>query len=505
MAEFVTRDSRVDAVYFATTNPVKFSQARLVLGRLDFRVAQMKRFSQPYPEPYGKDLPDFLEAGLLETLKRGGRGQLVFIEDTTVLFPELSTDGKEYPGQQTKEWFASTSLDALWGKIRAVGGEGMCVVRSDIWLSVPQLARRVHMRGEVRGRLVHALPSVEANPLYPWLGRTDFNSWFVPNGADRTLAEMGIAESEKYDHRARALNLLADRLSEYQAILRASDDIRAPQRALSVEPGQAALFRHDSQPDIVIVLGKRGAGKSTIAHYLSMTYDYRFIEGSKGLSSIAKSDGMESVAPSPELAEYLFGRHGWDAVEREVILPEIESDERPVVYVGARTLQGLAYLVTQCAERGRSTRIVLVETNDVVRFARIVERRRQADRTESANLEKATVDDDRLGVGLFAREISEVVVDNNGRFENLMKGVESALAPGHTRGARRTARSASTAFFPASRGAKNLLDLLTGSTLSTDNARSLSQRIEPLPDDARDALIDLLRRKIAGRLDEPTD
>ncbi len=62
--------------------------------------------------------------------------------------------------------------------------------------------------GEVRGRLLHA-PRVSPRPMMP------YSALFVPEGDDRALAEMTIAEENEISHRGQAFRKLRAFLEQY--------------------------------------------------------------------------------------------------------------------------------------------------------------------------------------------------------------------------------------------------------------------------------------------------
>lgn len=406
---------RLRAVLFSTTNSSKFVQARLALGRFGVDVEQLQSHTQPYPEPYGLSRRTFLNVGLSAVLDRAGRSRFVFIEDTTVRIEALSSEGEDVPGQRTKEWYAETNLAELLSEF--VGGCLEATVRSDIALHIPGADDPVLFVGRTKGQVLKRVEQILPNALYPWLGRDDFSSWFVPDGADRPLAAMSYEESLGYDFRDKALNLLSARLLEYKAVANSSRSLlesRQPRFSL----GQLSLMPVPGEHLLVVITGPPGAGKTTAAHYLQLHHGFHLVEASRALSEVTSSLGIDGH-DNFERADLLFLREGHDAVERMAVWPRFEELGGPMVYSGARTPEGLEYLRAKAREAGATFRIIAVNAPLNVRYSRAVERARHGV-GQVSDFEKLSERDEGYGAAAAGRASADARVTNAGTLETFV-------------------------------------------------------------------------------------
>ena len=281
-------------ILFATSNIAKFLQARLALGSMGFRVERFESHSRAYHEPYGLPTKEFLESGLREVISRAGARRLVFIEDTTVRINALSRDDADFPGQGTKEWFAASSHKEVIDVIIDLGGDLRASVRSDIALYVPGHREPLLFSGITQGRLALTVDRGEARGLYPWLGRNDFSSWFIPDGASKTLASMTFEESKLFDFRIRAFEALGGRLAEYENILQLpGNSVRKPVHPPATD--QFTLIPGGDSEIVIAIIGPLAAGKTTAGHHLAINREFRHVEGSHVLSEVAEALGITAA------------------------------------------------------------------------------------------------------------------------------------------------------------------------------------------------------------------
>jgi inosine/xanthosine triphosphate pyrophosphatase family protein/dephospho-CoA kinase len=414
-------------ILFATSNIGKFLQARLILGSAGFRVQRFEAHSRGYSEPYGLPTDQFLASGLQEVLSRAGRRKIVFIEDTTVRISALSDNQEDFPGQRTKEWFAESSHDQIMGAVNDRGGDLRASVRSDIALYIPGLKDFLFFSGVTQGMLALKPDAGNANGLYPWLGRNDFSSWFIPDGAMKTLASMSFDESRPYDFRIKAFEAFADRLAEYESILQLpGDSLQKPIHLPS--PEQFALFPGGDAGIIVAIIGPLAAGKTTAGHHLALNREFRHVEGSYILSQVAKNLGI-TATDNFGLADKTFSQHGFDAIEREALEPLIDSYWRSIVYTGARTVEGLTNLKNMSKDRGRQLFIIFVSSSLSTRTARAIERGRNDFIKGSADdFVKRSERDTSYGAVAYGPMICDRYVRNDADIGKFLSKIDDVVA-----------------------------------------------------------------------------
>jgi inosine/xanthosine triphosphate pyrophosphatase family protein/shikimate kinase len=483
-------------VLFATSNIAKFLQARLVLGPMGFRVERFEAHARAYQEPYGLPTKEFLTAGLREVISRAGARRLVFIEDTTVRVEALSRDAEDFPGQATKEWFAASSHAKVFNEINGLGGDLRASVRSDIALYVPGRREFLFFSGSTSGRLAAKPNRGEERPLYPWLGRDDFSSWFIPNGADKTLSSMSFEESKSYDFRGKALERLAARLAEYESILRLpGESLHKP--AYRPAPDQFALIPSSDSDIVVVVIGPLAAGKTTAGHHLAMNREFRHIEGSSILSQVAEGFGI--TAPDHfGLADETFIQHGFDAVEREALDPVVANYAGPIVYTGARTIEGLANLQDICAQKGRRFVIIYISSSLSTRTVRAIERgRAELVKGGAGKFAESSKRDASYGAATYGPMICDWHVRNESDLGRFLSKIDDAVAGfemGRTKSLSATGKRLLNALINVKRGDCSATDWLQSTHPDLLTPQNSKERSSILSNRGK-ALLELLLRR----------
>lgn len=420
-------------LYFATSSPAKLLQARLFLQSHGYRVEQAEYLAKPYDEMYGQTQERLLERALEQVRKRTNRPMLVFAEDTTVRVEALSGTA-DLPGQRAKEWFPETVHADLVAELDRRGGDLRAVIKSDLALSVPGLARPVHFHGEVAGEILRVPAPTRTNPLYPWLECRDFSGWFRPDGADRALGAMSYEESLRFDFRIRALEALAARLREYQAVLNLPPHCVTSVGGTGKGTGQTVIMtpRDDL---ILVVLGRPGAGKTTIGNHLEAHRGFVHVESSAVLPDAAAVHGCRNPV-KPELARELFEVAGYGAVEEYAVRKRLLQSNRPVVYTGVRTLEGLAALLEHAEREGRTCRVVHVDVGERKAMYRYIDRARDDGKTPPLDYRTITRKDMEFGALPYARIVADWRLVNSGSLDGLHARLDRmlvSLAEGQTR------------------------------------------------------------------------
>lgn len=419
---------RQPLLYFHTSSFEKWLQARVIGDEVGISVSQFYAGSEPYDEDYSLEPQDMLAASLDQAVAAAGKHALVFVEDTTVRIPSLSTSGAPFPGLKTKEWFAETTFEELDG---ALGDSREAVVRSDITLYIPGLRRHVYVHGETVGSVTRKPPPSRTHPLYRWLTTETFSGWFIPSGAAKPLGLMEFEESRKYDFREVALLRLFERVQEYTAALNLPAQAYRRRRSRSrsgVEdilpfPDASALTERAQ----IIVIGRTCAGKSTFATEATSRYRISKIEASDELRSI---DFDRTQAPDPvrDPAGYamaLLETLGMGAVAEHILRTRDVLPTESFVISGLRTIEEIALLRRAVP----SLRIVLVEAPFTMRYERYLRRKRSESETLSKD-EFAELDAMQAKFGLLpvARDIADDTINNVASLEEYLATVDTLIA-----------------------------------------------------------------------------
>lgn len=369
--EIFLRAARRPEVYFYTSSLDKFLQASLVFTRNGLPLNHFRSRTEPYEEDYSGSKVQLLEKAVRQVTDTIGHSSLVFFEDTSVRIDALSTEKKDVPGLQVKEWFRTVSFDEVNAQLVASGNNRGCSVQSDIALYIPGLNRAVFFHGETRGSVAAAAPTFEQNWQHPWLSPNTFNGWIIPEGASKPLGAMSFEESWEFDFRIKSLSDLVDYVEEVTAALNLPPQsyYRRPER---IQPTDSLPLFPPTAP-VYVVVGSTCSGKTTFAEYAERQFGSQYIEASSVVRMLVRKHGITG-ANDFERAEELLRVYG-KAIVAETILSDFDSvQDRAIVISGFRTIEELD---TIRAAR-TNIKVVLIKASDKIRYARLLARNRDS-------------------------------------------------------------------------------------------------------------------------------
>ena len=421
-----SRLQRQLVVRFHTSSVEKFLQARVLFHRRGLGLGYFRESQEPYREEYERGQKILLQEALEEIKRRMGANTLFFVEDTSVRVDALSQGGMAFPGLRVKEWFSETTFEILDAELKRRENNRAATVYSDIGLYVPELERAVFLHGEATGSIAEVAPRFEMSYRFPWLTPSTFNGWFVPEGSGKTLGEMGFEESLSYDFRVKSVNALLDRLEEYAAI------VSAPRKLYAVptvsDHHQEWLF--PKQVQLLVVIGRVCAGKTTLGRYMESQHGRLHIEASDELQHIAEEERIEGNGDAFRRARELLEKRGPDVVARSIALKYHEKLEDGAVITGFRTIEEVTYF----RHRYSTCVVVFVNAGDRTRFARHLERGRFEDVRTFGDFEE--YDRRQWEFGLLgsapqivdlARDLADVQIDNERSLEGYHAQIDAWL------------------------------------------------------------------------------
>ena len=317
-------------------------QAHLVFQRYELSLLHIRRATRPYVEDYSGSKRHLLEQAIQELNYRYGDSYLLFIEDTSARIEALSRGADDVPGLEVKEWFERTSFLELDSELRK-RHDRRATVTSDIALRIPGLDAPVLFQGSTSGRIAAEPSRTPTDERHPWLSASTFNGWFIPEGADRPLSDLSLEESRAFDFRNKSLEALAQRLSEYTAVL----NVSAPQSLYRVSPDRShepprtpSLFEMLDHP--ILVMGFPCSGKSTLGNYVQAHYAATWFEASDVLFDdlgFEEVVDMEHELGRFETAVRLLRTLGPDVVAHHILQQTSSQELRGFIVSGFRTLE----------------------------------------------------------------------------------------------------------------------------------------------------------------------
>ena len=416
---FVTSAKRIE-VGFYTSNTDKFLQARMVLREFGLMLRHFTSSREPYQEDYSLGKRGLLARAIDEIQRRLKVESLFFVEDTSVRIEALSSVDEDVPGMSVKEWFARTSFTDLDRELRQRSGCRDAIIKSDIALHVPRLSSPVYFHGETRGRVAETPPSFEQSDQCPWLSPHNFNGWFIPESSSRRLGEMSFEESWHHDFRIRALASLAERLEEYAAVLNLSPHSYSTVRPLDPYQGPD-LFPEPT--DLLIVVGRACAGKTTLGQYLERCHGYHFIEASSVVRMLANELRIDEQ-DAFRLASDVLGRQGPDIVARQIVGMCGADLVKRYVVTGFRTIEEIAFL----RQNAPGCHVVFVEASERTRFERHLARGRLGSVKTLGDFQKQDKAQSQFGLLGVARELADVCIENEGTMVEYYQQIDSVIA-----------------------------------------------------------------------------
>jgi dephospho-CoA kinase/inosine/xanthosine triphosphate pyrophosphatase family protein len=419
------RFERLLNVYFYTSNADKLLQARLMFVRYGYTLRHFTGHHEPYEEDYSLETEQLLTRAIEQVNAEFGIRSIFFVEDTSLRLEALS-DQSDYPGLRVKEWFSSMTFQELDEEIKSRGGDRRAVVKSDIGLYVPNLSHTIFIHGETDGSVATTAPTFTASAQYPWLTPDTFNGWFVPKGSTRRLGEMEFEESLGFDFRAKSLAGLISRLEEMNSALNLSPQFYMVRRlATAPVPEQLAfkelLPRGETEARVLIVIGHKCAGKTTLSDHLAAYDGVMVFEASSVLRRLA-SDAGASVDSADEAFNFLR-EHGLDCVAQTVAKFVERSAANLNIVTGLRTIEEISLLIARFPD----ARIVYVDSDSRTRFERHLRRARDKDVKTFKDFEMQDEQQARFGALRVPTEIATDVIRNDGSIEQYKAKIDELV------------------------------------------------------------------------------
>jgi dephospho-CoA kinase/inosine/xanthosine triphosphate pyrophosphatase family protein len=416
---------RILNVYFYTSNSDKLFQARLMFVRSGYLLRHFTGHREPYDEDYSLPTEQMLARAIRQVNAEFSVRSIFFVEDTSLRLEALS-DSSDFPGLKVKEWFAGSTFEEADRLIQERGGNRRAVVKSDIALFVPTLSHIMFFHGETAGTVATSPPAFFGSSQYPWLTASTFNGWFIPDGATKRLGEMEFEESLQFDFRAKSLIKLIARLEEMNAAMNLGSSfyiVRKPEISHSQEQlaFRELLPLEETEPQILLVIGHKCAGKTTLSDYLAGRDGVMVFEASSVLRQLA-SEAEKKVDTADDAFNFLRER-GLDCVA-EAIAKYLDRAQASLnVVTGLRTVEEIFLL----AQRFPQARIVFIDSDSRTRFERHLRRARDTDVRSFSDFQKQDEKQAAFGALRVATEIATDTIRNDGTLEQYRAKIDALI------------------------------------------------------------------------------
>lgn len=423
---FLRGERRLD-VYFYTSNLPKYLHASTVFSRSGLPLKHFKTDTDPYDEDYSLSKTELLTKAITQVVSRVGASSLFFVEDTSLRIDGLS-EKEDFPGLRVKEWFASTRFSDLNRQLKRAGNNRRTTIKSDIALYVPELARPLLFHGETNGVVAGAAPRFQENDQFPWLSPHSFNGWIRPDGARKRLGEMSLEESWQYDFRTQAIERLITALEEFACVLNLPSRayVRRRERRRSTN---RPLF--DMSAQVLVVVGKTCAGKSTFGQRAKSTHNWEWVEASDVLRDFRTSYEDAPQADS-EFARHILETKGADAIARRILALYEEHVDDGLVITGFRTIEELETIKNKIPD----AKVVLVEATDRNRFERYLARGRTGSTHHIDEFKARDEEQWRLGLLRVAEDFADLKITNVDTLADYQNVIDQVISGERTKSRR---------------------------------------------------------------------
>ena len=181
-------------IYFATGNPNKVKEAEIILK--DLKGIKIEAINIPYPEIQGtlEEVSEFGVKYLYSKIKKP-----VFVEDSGFFIEVL----KGFPGTYSRYVQETIGNEGILKLMEGFKGEERRAYFKSVVGYCDEEGVKL-FKGVVRGRVSYEIRSKGYGFAY--------DSIFIPEGEDRTFAEMRREEKSRISHRRRALEGLKEYL-----------------------------------------------------------------------------------------------------------------------------------------------------------------------------------------------------------------------------------------------------------------------------------------------------
>ncbi len=294
-------------------------------------------------------------------------------------------------------------------------------MRSDILLHVPKNLRAswqvnddyLIFVGIQTGQITDTEIKFESNLVYPWLDSGSFNKWFAPIGHAIPFGMLPIAEADRVDFRRKGFEQLFDFLT----------------RRYFLTAGPKQLELGLDRKSNLILSGYTCAGKTTASQHLARKFGYLHVEASDFMYlNYYYRHGYRGDISIGDFAEDALAQKPEIAAEKvvEYIADNLGS---PVIVSGFRSSQEVDYLKEAMTTLGKSFRVVFVDSDETIRYKRLVSRKRPGDDISSEEFRRRDEQQRRMGLEQIASSRGAALLKNDASLPEYLEAVDILVGP----------------------------------------------------------------------------
>lgn len=399
---------------FFTSNRTKTIHARYLCREYNVNIVNFreKTYRANYTEPRTNDrdllLRESVKSALEQAKKSGLDNHPFIIEDTSVVIHSLSSPTMEYPGTEVKYWMRDTKFEDIDFQLTFHGNDRKATVRSDVVLYIPKIGS-FYFSSQTEGAIVEKENvNLETNTLYPWLDNKSFNKWFCPGKESIPISELPIDIADKYDFRKESFRSMLEKLASYKLI-----------ESISLGKNYSSPMKYYDDSICHIVVGLSCSGKSSIADYLSHTFNFFHIEASDFMHLIyLETHGEKSEVKIGDFARDLLSVKPTEVAMR--VLNFLEIYHWPnIVITGFRKHEEVHFIIKNLASGGIKT--VLINADVDIRHERHKKRNRDGADYSHEDFLKRDIRELAMGLERISKDNSIDNLTNNKSIDEYYK------------------------------------------------------------------------------------
>lgn len=402
---------------FISSSRIKRAHANHLCRNYDLTITRQKNYGVGYHEPRIRQREFLLEQSIQDALKRWKKhvsnpDKFFFIEDTSVIIHALSNEGEEVPGVDIKYWMRDHDFESVDALLKANGNNRAVTVRSDILLTLPphleETLQKKYERftSESHGIICEQQFNFDTNSVYPWLDNKTFNKWFVPDGYDKPISMLEIEQADTCDFRAGAFEKMLTFLVKYENL---------KEKNLELDSGKQLGLKIDAT--LFLVSGPTCAGKTTLAEYLTSSYDYYHIEASDFMYlSYYQMHGIGSAVKIRDFAHDILLEDP-SIVVRQILKHLEYIGNAPVIITGFRSPKEVE-IFEELYPRSNNIEVIYVDASFQLRFDRYVKRARHGQRISKPEFMLENERQNEMGLNTIGERYCEDHLNNDLSFSD---------------------------------------------------------------------------------------
>ena len=173
---------------------------------------------------------------------------------------------------------------------------------------------------------------------------------------------------------------------------------------------------------MLVVVGRRCAGKTTLGQYLASHHEFRFIEASSIVRMLQREVDVQTT-DAFHLASEVLRRKGPDIVARQIVGMLGSELQNRCVITGFRTIEEVEFI----RDKVPGCQVVLIDASERTRFERHLRRARLGSLKTMGDFQRDESQQTLFGLLGVARDLADVCIENEGSIDEFQAQIEAIV------------------------------------------------------------------------------